>query len=119
MIVDKNILDLICDLEYEIAHACHNDNTPAYKRYRYPIWVDYYPSENEPYFLRNTGRLVNINLKQLDTMHYKFGNNRLLIGSAIIKVLRLLEKRYDIDFSQLKLCKHCHDEERLAEDRSQ
>ena len=39
-------------------------------------------------------------------MKYKFGSNELFIGNGLIKALEYLEKRYDLDFSELERSKN-------------
>ena len=45
---------------------------------------------------------IEISAKTVESMHYKFGTNRLYIGDALVSVLRFLEDRYDIDFNELE-----------------
>lgn len=74
--------------------------------FRYPISI---PDENGNYekYRSNIRRLLNfrsaLNSEEaVKYMKYKFGSNELFIGLGLIKVLKYLEARYNLDFCELE-----------------
>ena len=102
---NKDMANLIYELEYIIGGACYNPN--SYDGYtmeegcafRYP--VTYYLPEYEN--LTKTRRKISgLPFKHMDTIKYVFGSNHLFIGEALVDVLEYLEERYDLDFNELE-----------------
>lgn len=106
MKIDKNIANLIAELEYKIGSQCYNPN--SYNGYtgeegcefRYPI----YTSEkiNDEYVERKHYTISSLQTEEVSTLKYKFGSNHLYIGDGLVKVLECLEKRYHINFNELE-----------------
>lgn len=103
MKLTKATTDLICELEYIIGSQCYNPNSlNGYTleeglEFRYP--VSYENKEGDD--TRTRYKIRDIDKSKIDTIRYKFGSNHLYIGEAIIKVLNLLEEKYDLDFNEL------------------
>ena len=109
MKVDKNIAELICELEYLIGTQTYNPN--SYNGwtgeegcgFRYP--VNYCKSKEnlEAHTLTKTRSQINyIDPACIGTMKYAFGSNHLYIGDGIVEVLSYLERIYNIDFNKLE-----------------
>lgn len=109
---NKDLCELIADLEYIIGSECYNPN--SYDgwndvegcSFRYPINV---PNSEGKY--EKTRSNINkiykyypdkISPDSITYMKYKFGSNELYIGKGIIGILEYLEKRYGLDFNQLE-----------------
>lgn len=107
MQVDKNVMQLIIDLEYIIGKECYNPNSyDGYtgeqgREFRYPVWVDT-SNTSEVNMQKFSRKISGITPEKISSMKYKFGSNHLYIGSALKMILELLEDRYDIDFSELE-----------------
>lgn len=107
MKIDKNIANLIAELEYEIGKRCYNPN--SYDGYtcqeglafRYPIYFSEKDDDENAKEYKIRGRIENLRPDQIETMKYKFGSNHLFIGSALLEILELLEAKYNIDFNNL------------------
>ena len=107
---DKNIARLVCDLEYLIGTECYNPNSYdgwtgiSGCSFRYPVW---YRRNNEATSLSKTSRSIadscpDLPYEMIETIKYKFGSNQLFVGMGIIRILKALEKRYGIDFSEME-----------------
>lgn len=109
MVIDNDMTEIICDLEYLIGSETYNPN--SYDgwnciegcSFRYPVNF----CKNEEDFENETLTKTKSKIKYIDsdcinTMKYKFGSNHLYIGCGIVKVLEFLEKRYHLDFNQLE-----------------
>ncbi|WP_394027500.1 hypothetical protein [Desulfovibrio falkowii] len=103
------LYQLITEIEYIIGNSCYNGSSyngftgEQGAHFRYPVWAvteynEYDGDEKERFY----GRVREIPAENLKSMHYKFGANSLYIGRAIFKVLRMLEERYGLDFSELE-----------------
>lgn len=110
MKLDKQMADLICDLEYLIGKRCFNSK--SYNgwtnveglSYRYP--VTFQRSKDSPK-IKADHRLQyaiheDVTPDIVRTMRYRMGANELYIGKGLIDVLNELEKRYDLDFNALE-----------------
>ena len=106
MKVTKDMVKLICDLEYMIGSNCYNPN--SYNgwtgeegcSYRYP--VKYRNSNDEMYLHSTRYKIDEIDTVMIETMKYVFGTNHLFIGDGIVQMLSFLERRYGIDFQKLE-----------------
>lgn len=109
MKVDKNIVELVCDLEYTIGNQTYNPN--SYNgwtgeegcSFKYPVnyCVDETALENRT-ISKTKSRIQYIDVECIRTMKYAFGSNHLYIGNGIVKALKFLEDRYGIDFNELE-----------------
>ena len=105
---------IISDIEYLIGSECYNPNSyDGWSEiegcdFRYPINVpdpivpgEYIKIKDN---INTTYQLDHryISSRMISYMKYKFGSNELYIGQGIIKTLRYLEDRYDIDFNELE-----------------
>ena len=103
MKLTKMTTDLICELEYIIGSQCYNPNSlNGYTleegcEFRYPVCYE----NKDGVDTKTSYKIRNIDKSKIDTIRYKFGSNHLYIGEAIIKVLDLLENKYDLDFNEL------------------
>ena len=110
--MDKSIIRLIGEIEHIIGSEFYNPN--SYDgwndiegcTFRYPINV---PDKDGKYAkIRtniNTTALLDqneITENSVSNMKYKLGSNQLYIGRGIIKTLRYLEDRYNIDFNEME-----------------
>ena len=99
MKIDKNIMELIFELEYIIGNRCYNPHSyDGYsreqgKQFRYPVWAD-----GRKFY----GVIAGVPPEKIGSIEYKLGANELMIGSALKRILEFLEERYDIDFNQLE-----------------
>lgn len=108
MIIDQNMVNLICNLEYYIGSECYNPNSyDGWNRtwgrsYRYP--VHFICNEKDPTeaSTKYWATHYNINPDQIKTMKYKFGSNHLFVGQGLARVLGVLEQRYGLDFNKLE-----------------
>ncbi len=103
--MDKNVINLISELEYMIGSECYNPNSydgwtgVEGLGYRYP--VKYLLEEsNELHTTRGEAKLTCP--EAIDSMKYVFGSNHLFIGKGIYKILSELEKRYGINIEKLE-----------------
>lgn len=112
MKLDKKMCALIADLEFIIGSECYNPNSYDGWNdiegcdFRYPVNV---PNGEGNYtkIRMNISHSSLIDEKDITPnaiayMKYKFGANELFIGQGIIKLLKNLEKRYNIDFNELE-----------------
>lgn len=112
MKLDKQMCTLVADLEFIIGSECYNPN--SYDgwndiegcAFRYPINI---PNEKGNYIKirTNINKSYSIDDKDITPetisyMKYRFGSNELFIGKGIIKLLNVLEKRYNINFNELE-----------------
>ena len=103
MKLDKNTTELISELEYIIGNECYNPNSyDGYtgeegKEFRYPVNV----RQNNK-FHKYRYKISSLNPNEVSSIRYHFGSNHLYIGKGLIKVLKFLEDRYDIDFNELE-----------------
>ena len=112
MKLDKKMCALIADLEFIIGSECYNPN--SYDGWNDIEGCDFRYPVNVPNGEGNYTKIkMNINHSSLIDekditpnaiayMKYKFGSNELFIGQGIIKLLKNLEKRYNIDFNELE-----------------
>lgn len=108
MKIDKNIANLIMELEYCIGRECYNPN--SYNGYtgeegcsfRYPVYTASKNEKGEYEETRCKLKLDNIKPENINTIKYKFGSNHLYIGLGLMQVLEELENRYDINFNELE-----------------
>ncbi len=110
MTINKDLCELIADLEYIIGSECYNPN--SYDgwndiegcSFRYPVS---FPTNDGTYIKIK----ININLyytyspeeitpETISRMKYRFGSNEMFIGKGIIRLLEFLEERYGIYFSK-------------------
>jgi hypothetical protein len=103
MKLTKATTDLVCELEHIIGSQCYNPNSlNGYTweeglEFRYPVWYE----NKEGKDIRTNSIIKNLDKSKIVTIRYKFGSNHLYIGEGIVRVLELLEKKYDLDFSEL------------------
>lgn len=112
MKLNKELIELIADLEYQIGSECYNPN--SYDgwndiegcEFRYPINV---PDKEGDYkkIRSNIGSILNYSAGSLTEdairyMKYRFGSNELFIGRGLINVLQMLEERYGLDFAKME-----------------
>lgn len=103
MKLTKATTDLICELEYIIGNQCYNPNSlNGYTleeglEFRYPVWYE----NKEGRDTKTSYRIRDVDKSKIGAIRYKFGSNHLYIGEAILKVLELLESKYDLDFNEL------------------
>lgn len=111
MELTKEVIELICELEYEIGKECYNPN--SYNgwtgeegcSYRYPVNVHTgKPGERRSVPIRSkVSRVVEERTPAIiDSMKYRFGTNHLFVGKGIRNILTALEKRYGISFDELE-----------------
>lgn len=120
MKVDKNMANIICNIEYIIGDETYNPN--SYNgwtceegcSFRYPVNYCKNKEDLEEEILSKTKyKIDNIDPKCINTMKYKFGSNHLYIGNGIVKALEFLEKRYNLDFVALEEQKRLNVKEKL------
>ena len=108
MKIDDSITDLVTEIEYIIGKECFNPKSTTWKsencvevgrKFRYSVHYKYPNSDME---WDTKSKIYSILPEDIKTMEYHFGANHLLVGNAIIKVLEMLEKRYDLDFNALE-----------------
>ena len=109
VIVNDDTLKLISDIEFIIGNCCYNGDsyngwTNEYGcSFRYPL--SYGVREGRVIQIYKTRSTINnepITEENIKSVAYRFGSNQLEIGSAIIGVLNMLEKRYSIDINALE-----------------
>lgn len=112
MKLDEKMCALIADLEFIIGSECYNPN--SYDGWNDIEGCDFRYQINVPKGDGNYTKIrMNINQSPLigkkditpdaiSYMKYKFGSNELYIGQGIIKLLKNLEERYNIDFNELE-----------------
>ena len=90
MIIDKNISELICILEYKIGNQTYNPN--SYNGwtgeegcgFKYPVNYCKNKEDMENHKLTKTKSLIDsIDPECIGTMKYAFGSNHLYIGDGI------------------------------------
>ena len=107
MKLNANIMKLITLLEYRVGNNVYNPNsydgwTGKYGcSFRYPVTYEYM-NEDVQYEYKTSGMMYDLTEKNIGSVRYKFGSNHLYIGDALVEVLDLLEKRYNLDFEQLE-----------------
>lgn len=120
MKVDKNMTNIICNIEYIIGDETYNPN--SYNgwtceegcSFRYPVNYCKNKEDLEEEILSKTKyKIDNIDPECINTMKYKFGSNHLYIGNGIVKALEFLEKRYNLDFVALEEQKRLNVKEKL------
>lgn len=106
----KSMLELISEIECLIGSSCYNSRTYTGwdermgRSIRYPITYDA-DLMGETVEMRSNWDIEHIDffdISRLKTVRYKFGANELYIGSAVLRVLDLLERRYGLDFNKLE-----------------
>ena len=121
MIVDENIAELICTLEYKIGNQTYNPN--SYNGwtgeegcgFKYPVSYCKNKIDLEEHKITKTkSKIEFIDPECIETMKYAFGSNHLYIGDGIVKVLNYLEELYDIDFNKLEQQRIAHKYNALA-----
>ena len=109
MIVDENIAELICALEYKIGNQTYNPN--SYNGwtgeegcgFKYPVSYCKNKIDLEEHKITKTkSKIEFIQPECVETMKYAFGSNHLYIGDGIVEVLNYLEELYGIDFNKLE-----------------
>lgn len=106
MKIDKNIANLIAELECKIGSQCYNPN--SYNgwtgeegcSFRYPVWTS--QKVNGEYVGTKHRYSLSLTPKEVPTLKYTFGSNHLYIGDGLVKVLEYLEERYSLDFNELE-----------------
>lgn len=112
MKVNREIFELIADLEYLVGSECYNPNSYDGWQdidgcdFRYPINV---PKGEEDY-VKIRGNINSSSwLSEIDRdkttiryMKYRFGSNELFIGRGLLGIMEYLEQRYGIDFNALE-----------------
>lgn len=114
MKIDQKTAKLICELEYLIGSECYNPNSydgwndieGLY--FRYPVRIR--PNEETDRCSKIKGKISEDRLyyngeykeRNIRSMHYAFGSNRLYIGTGFINALEFLEDRYGLDFNKLE-----------------
>ena len=109
MEIDKNITEVICDLEYKIGYQCYNPNSyNGYTdeegcEYKYPVQYCKNVKElNEEQWTKTKSKIDNIQPECIGSMRYAFGSNHLYVGDGIVEMLKYLEKRYGLNFNELE-----------------
>lgn len=112
MKLNKDLCELIAELEYIVGSECYNPN--SYDgwndiegcSFRYPISVPISEGKYEKtknninyYFTYFPDKIPH---ESITYMKYKFGSNELYIGKGIIGIFEYLEKRYGLNFSKLE-----------------
>ena len=109
MIVDENIAELICALEYKIGNQTYNPN--SYNGwtgeegcgFKYPVSYCKNKMDLEEHKITKIkSKIEFIEPECIETMKYAFGSNHLYIGDGIVEILNYLEELYDIDFNKLE-----------------
>ena len=109
MVVDKNIAELICTLEYKVGNQTYNPN--SYNGwtgeegcgFKYPVSYCKNKMDLEEHKITKVkSRIEFIEPECIETMKYAFGSNHLYIGGRIVEILNYLEELYDIDFNKLE-----------------
>lgn len=112
MELSEYMCKVVADLEYIIGSECYNPhsydgwNDIEGCDYRYPISIrnsdgnllKIYSNINDPLI----HKMNKITPEAIKYMKYRFGANELFVGLGIIKVLKYLENRYDLDFNELE-----------------
>ena len=104
MILNNEMAKVIAKMEYLVGENCYNPNSYDGYRDEYGCWFRYpvHVRDEDGSQWKYRGAISEISAETVDSMHYKFGTNRLYIGDALVAVLRFLEDRYDIDFNELE-----------------
>ena len=108
MQLNRNMTNIICDLEYLIGSKCCNTNSYGEEMTSYKYPVKYYANKND-YLSKDiskTDRVKEISPKYISTMKYTFGSNSLYIGAGIVDILEYLEDRYELNFNELENSRH-------------
>lgn len=106
MKLDKQMANLIFEMEYLIGMECYNPNSyDGYtgeegKSFRYPVYIR--DNEQDKELSKHRTKISDVEPENIRTMKYKFGSNHLFIGDGLINILEMLEKRYNIDFNELE-----------------
>lgn len=84
MKVDKNICDLISEIEFQIGKSCYNPNSVnGYSgkeglEYRYPVEMKISKKDKERTRIRT--KLSDLTPNQISSLQYVFGTNHLMVG---------------------------------------
>ena len=112
MKLNKDLCNVIAELEHLIGSECYNPN--SYDgwndvegcEFRYPINIR---NQNGEFIIVRTNINTTALLEKKDItpdaikyMKYKFGSNELFIGLGLIHVMEFFEERYDLDFNELE-----------------
>ncbi len=108
MIVDSDIANVICEIEYRISR--HTYNPSSYNGWTGEVGCDYvYPvkyCKNQIDLKRrkisSSRHVESIDPQCINTMKLTFGANHLYVGDGIVDALKYLEERYHIDFNKLE-----------------
>ena len=111
MTINKNTTALICELEYLVGKEV--ENCKFHNKYKYQVTVKTNKLYGTPVPNKTWGFTYPIDCKDescdfgtceelLASMCYVFGNNKLLIGKALVNVINYLETRYSLDFADLE-----------------
>ncbi len=97
---NRNLLDIIAQLEYLVGNNFENQQERGAFRFRYPVRIVRDDAECEA----KGGCIPNLKLDELDSVRYVMGANSLYIGRALLDILKYLEYRYigDLDFTELE-----------------
>lgn len=111
---DENISGLIMDMEYYVGDSCYNSSSrngwtgEEGCNFRYPVYIG--EADNVRMHHKTRDHVRNIafrfsadeQIQIAKDLHYKFGANQLDIGFGLFKVLKMLERRYGLDFESLE-----------------
>lgn len=122
MIVDKDMIKVLMELESKVGKHCYNPNSyngwtgEEGHSYRYPVHYCKTKKDLEEHKISKDRNQINyIEPYCIQTVKYKFGSNHLFIGNALVDVLNALEERYDLDFNMLELIKNRREEKEREE----
>jgi len=104
----EEMRNLIIQIEEIIGGQCYNSNIQNYagggilesegRWFKYPLnYRDKDHQKQKTYCISNS-----MSINEIRTSYYAFGANHLGIGSAIIKLMKHLEERYNIDLIELE-----------------
>ena len=103
MKITKRTAKLVSDLESILGDNCYNGDsyngwTDEYgAHFRYP--VTYLGTDGK--YHKEKYLSWEIDYKNIDKMHYKFGSNELYVGAGLIRILNELEERFGLNFDEL------------------
>ena len=120
VIITREIMNLIAELEYLIGKECYNPKSfDGYTQeegrgYRYPVVIETLGENGKEKLAKYRGKFNGRNImaiqhgidacdpENLSSIKYKLGANHLYVGLGIKNILEFLENRYGIDFNQLE-----------------
>lgn len=86
---------LICQLERILAKNCHQKNLKNNQKFRYP--VEYIKQGKKG----KSNGLVDLDNKDIKTMHYTFGTNILDVGNALEEMVDFILKNCEMTTDSL------------------